>query len=121
MNVGLERDLKAQRDRLVRIESEAKRKGWLKSAPLCAALGEASTELDDLPEAIDFYTAAIKNEKATFKLRAVEQLANLSARNAVRQYRKQPEEGSESGERHRGDPGFVEQAGLADQGGRADP
>ena len=93
VNVGLERDLKAQRDRLVRIESEAKRKGWLKSAPLCAALGEASTEFDDLPEAIEFYTAAIKNEKATFKLRAVEQLANLSARNAVRQYRKQPEEG----------------------------
>ena len=93
VNVGLERDLKVQRDRLVRIESEAKRKGWLKSAPLCAALGEARTELDDLPEAIDFYTAAIKNEKATFKLRAVEQLANLSARNAVRQYRKQPEEG----------------------------
>ena len=93
MNVGLERNLKVQRDRLVRIESEAKRKGWLKSAPLCAALGEARTELDDLPEAIDFYTAAMKNEKATFKLRAVEQFANLSVRNAVRQYRKQPEEG----------------------------
>ena len=96
VNVGLERDLDAQRKRLVRIEDEASRKGWLKSAPLCAALGEARAELDDLPEAIDFYTAAIKNEKAAFKLRVVEQLANLSARNAVRQYRKEPEEGRNS-------------------------
>jgi hypothetical protein len=93
VNVGLERDLKVQRDRLARIESEAKRKGWLKSALLCASLAEARAELDDLPEAIGFYTEAIKNEKAVFKLRAVEQLANLGARNAVREYRKKPEDG----------------------------
>ncbi|MER8777011.1 CHAT domain-containing protein [Mesorhizobium sp. M0977] len=88
VNVGLERDLKVQQDRLVRIQGEAKRKGWLKSAPLCAALAEAWAELGALPEAIDFYSAAIKNEKAVFKLRAVEQLANLRSRNAVSEFRK---------------------------------
>jgi hypothetical protein len=79
VNVGLERDLEVQRKRLVRIESEAKRKGWLKSAPLCAALAAARAELGDLPEAIDYYSAAIKNENAGFKLRAVEQLATARA------------------------------------------
>lgn len=93
VNVGLERDLRVQRDRLVRVEGEAKRKGWLKSPLLCAALAEARAELDDLPEAIAFYREAIKNEKAVFKLRAVEQLANLGARNAVREYRKNSEDG----------------------------
>jgi CHAT domain len=93
VNVGLERDLKVQRDRLVRIEGEAKRKGWLKSASLCAALAEARAELGDLPEAIDYYSAAIRTEKAGFKLRAVEQLANLRSRNAVSEFRKGPAEG----------------------------
>jgi len=93
VNVGLERDLEVQRKRLVKIENEAKRKGWLKSASLCAALAEARAELGDLPEAIDYYSAAIKNENAGFKLRAVEQLANLSARNAVKEFRKAPADG----------------------------
>ena len=87
VNVGLERDLESQRKRLVKIENEAKRKGWLRSAPLCAALGEARAELDDLPEAIDYYTATVQNENAGFKVKAVEQLVNLRARNAVRQFR----------------------------------
>jgi len=90
VNVGLERDLAVQRKRLVRIEDEAKRRDWLKSASLCAALAEAREELGDLPEAIDYYWTAIKNESAGFKLRAVEQLANLSARNAVTEFRMLP-------------------------------
>jgi len=87
VNVGLERELKVQRDRLVSIEGEAKRRSWLGSAPLCAALAEAWAELGVLPAAIDYYSAAIKNEKAAFKLRAVEQLANLRSRNAVSEFR----------------------------------
>jgi len=90
VNVGLERDLEVQRKRLVKIETEVKRKGWLKSAPLCAALAEARAELYDLPEAINYYSAAIKSENAGFKLKAVEQLANLRSRNAVSEFRKGP-------------------------------
>ncbi|MBZ9919986.1 MULTISPECIES: CHAT domain-containing protein [unclassified Mesorhizobium] len=93
VNVGLERDLKVQQDRLVKIEGEAMRKGWLKSAPLCAALAEARAELGALPEAIDYYSAAIKNETAAFKLKAVEQLANLRSRNAVSEFRRGLAEG----------------------------
>ena len=92
VNVGLERDseLDAQRDRLKGIETEAQRQGWYEKAQVRVALGEARAELDDLPEAIDLYTAAMTSEKATFKLRAVEQLANLSSRNVVRPYRSDP-------------------------------
>jgi CHAT domain len=93
LNVGLERDPTVQRDRLVRIESEAKLKGWLKSATLCAALAEARAELGDLVEAIDYYSAAIRSEKAGFKLRVVEQLANLRSRSAVSKFRNGPAEG----------------------------
>ncbi len=88
VNVGLERDLKAQQERLGRIEGEAERKGWFGTAPLRTALAEARAELGALPEAIDHYSAAIKNEEATFKLRAVEQLANLRSRHAVSEFRK---------------------------------
>ena len=106
VNVGLERDLEVQRERLVKIEDEAKRKNWLRSAPLCAALAEARAELGDLPEAIDYYSAAIKNENAGFKLRAVEQLANLRSRNAVKEFRN-GRGGGKSGGCDRGDPGFA--------------
>jgi hypothetical protein len=98
LNVGLERDLEVQRKRLVRIENEAKRKGWLKSASLCAALAEARAELGDFLQAIDYYSAAVKNENAGFKLRAVEQLANLSARNAVKEFRKATTDGRNPGD-----------------------
>jgi tetratricopeptide (TPR) repeat protein len=90
LNVGLERDPQVQRKRLVRIENETKRKGWLKSALLCTALAEARAELGDFPEAIEYYAAAVSNENASFKLRAIEQLANLRARNAVREFRAAP-------------------------------
>lgn len=92
VNIGLERDLDVQRRQLAKIESEAKRKDWLHSAPLCAALAEARAELGDLAEAIDYYSSAVRNENAGFKLRAVEQLANLRSRNAVREFRTKPKD-----------------------------
>jgi hypothetical protein len=90
VNIGLERDLKVQEEKLVKIEDEARRKNWLDSPLLRAALAEARAELGDLPEAIGHYEAAIAMENAAFKLRAVEQLANLRARLAVREFRKKP-------------------------------
>lgn len=87
LNVGLERDRKLQQARLVRIEEEVERKGWLKSARLCEAFGEAWAELGVLPKAVECYSAAINKDEATFKLRAVEQLANLRSRQAVNEYR----------------------------------
>jgi tetratricopeptide (TPR) repeat protein len=91
VNIGLERDLKVQEEKLVKIEDEARRKNWLDSPLLRAALAEARAELGDLPEAIGHYEAAIAMENAAFKLRAVEQLANLRARLAVREFRDKPE------------------------------
>ena len=95
VNVGLERathELNAQRQRLEEIETEAERKGWYKQAQLRATLGEARAELGDLPEAIVHYAAALTSNKAAFSVRAVEQLANLSVRNAVRTFRAQPDD-----------------------------
>jgi hypothetical protein len=88
VNVWLERDLNAQEAKLVKIEEEAKRKDWLRFPLLRTALAEARAELGDLPGAIGHYEAAITAEKAVFKLRAVEQLANLRARVTVRDFRK---------------------------------
>jgi CHAT domain-containing protein len=93
VNVGLERavhELEAQRKRLAEIETEAKGKDWYKRAQVRAALGEARAELGDLPEAIAQHAAALTNNKAAFSVRAVEQLANLSSRNAVRAFRAIP-------------------------------
>jgi hypothetical protein len=95
LNVGLERamhELKAQRERLAGIEREANEKGWYDRAQLRVALGEARAELGDLSEAIAHYEAALASNKATFSVRAVEQLANLSSRNAVRTFRAQRNE-----------------------------
>jgi hypothetical protein len=95
VNVGLERathELNEQRSRLAEIETEAEHKGWYKQAQLRAALGEARAELGDLPESIAHYAAALTSNKAAFSVRAVEQLANLSSRNAVRTFRAQPDD-----------------------------
>ena len=88
LNIGLERDDTDQRIRVERIEEEAKSRKWYGSAPLRVALAEARAELGDLSEAIDHYMAAVASADAGFKVRAVEQLANLRARKAVREYRK---------------------------------
>src|SRR5262249_28392688 len=84
------RDLEAQGQKVVRIEKEAGRKNWLCSPLLQTALAEARAELGDLKGAIGHYEAAIGAENAAFKLRAVEQLANLRARLAVSSYRNNP-------------------------------
>jgi CHAT domain-containing protein len=92
VNVGLERAIPEQRKRLAGIEKEAEANRWFTKAQLRAALGEARAELGDLPEAIAHYTAALSSNKAAFSVRAVEQLANLSARNAVRTFRARPDD-----------------------------
>jgi CHAT domain/Cytosol aminopeptidase family, N-terminal domain len=93
VNIGLERDLEVQRSRIVRIEEEAGRRDWLGSALLRVALAEARAELGDVPAAIDHYSAALVSNEAAFKVKAVEQLANLRARDTVREFRKAPAEG----------------------------
>jgi hypothetical protein len=92
LNIGLERNLEVQRSWVVRIEKEAERRYWLDSAPLRVALAEARAELGDLRAAIVHYAAAIASDNAGFKVRAVEQLANLRVRNAVREFRNTPGE-----------------------------
>jgi hypothetical protein len=88
VNIWLERDLKLQEEKLVKIEDEARTKNWLRQPLLRTALAEARGELGDLAGAIGHYEGAIGAENAVFKLRAVEQLANLRARLAVREFRK---------------------------------
>jgi tetratricopeptide (TPR) repeat protein len=91
VNIGLERDPDAQRSRLFRIEGEARRRTWLELPELRVALGEARAELNDLPEAIEHYEAAVSGENASsIKISAVEQLANLRVRNAVTAFRNLP-------------------------------
>jgi hypothetical protein len=69
--------------RLTEIETLAK--FWLDSgsAELRVALAEAWGELGNFDKAIGYYDAAVKGEDASFKLKAVEQLANFRARKAV--------------------------------------
>src|SRR5208282_5553300 len=90
VNIGLERDLDVQRSRLVGIEVEAGNRNWLGSAELRVALAEARAELNDLPQAIEHYAAAVNSPDASYKVRAVEQLANLRMRNAVTMFRYLP-------------------------------
>jgi len=92
VNVGLERNLTALSQWLDNIELEARNKGWLGSAQLCQALAEARTEFGDLPAAIELYSSALANNYGGVKLRAVEQLANLRSRNAVRDFRAKPKD-----------------------------
>ena len=93
VNIGLERDLATQRRRVIGIEEEAEGRKWCRSSSLRVSLAEARAELGDLPEAIDHYSAAISSDVASFNVRAVEQLANLRARNAVREFRTRAGEG----------------------------
>jgi tetratricopeptide (TPR) repeat protein len=93
VNIGLERDLEAQRSRVAKIEAEAARRTWLGSAQLRVALAEARAELNDLREAIDHYAEAVKSADASFKVRAIEQLANLRVRNAVSEFHRMPPDG----------------------------
>jgi hypothetical protein len=81
-NVWLSRDPKLEA-RLTEIEKFAA--PWLQSgsAELRVALAEAWGELGDFDKAIAYYEAAVRGEDASFKLKAVEQLANFRARKAV--------------------------------------
>ena len=81
LNIGLERKLDTLRKRLETAETAAQR--WLGRAELRVALAEAWGELGDLPRAIAHYEAAVGSPDTSFKVKAIEQLANLSARNAV--------------------------------------
>ena len=81
-NIWLSRDPQLEA-RLIEIEKFAA--PWLQSgsAELRVALAEAWGELGDFDKAIAYYEAAVKGEDASFKLKAVEQLANFRARKAV--------------------------------------
>lgn len=80
-NIWLSRD-SALEARLIEIEELAA--SWLQSgsAELRVALAEAWGELGDFDKAIAYYEAAVRGEDASFKLKAVEQLANFRARKA---------------------------------------
>jgi hypothetical protein len=88
LNIGLERGLDTLKDRLETLEAAAQK--WLGRADLRVALAEAWGELDDLPKAIEHYTAAVRSPDTSFKVKAIEQLANLSVRNAVATMRALP-------------------------------
>ena len=90
LNIGLERKLDRLKGRLETIESAARK--WLGRAELRVALAEAWGELGDLPKAIGHYTAAVTSPDTSFKVKAIEQLANLSVRNAVVTMRALPPE-----------------------------
>jgi hypothetical protein len=81
-NIWLARDSKLEA-RLIEIETLAA--SWLQSgsAELRVALAEAWGELGNFEKAIAYYEAAVRGEDASFKLKAVEQLANFRARKAV--------------------------------------
>ena len=81
LNIGLERKLDALKDRLNTLEGAAQE--WLGKVEQRVALAEAWGELGDIPKAIEHYTAAVRSSDASFKVKAIEQLANLSVRNAV--------------------------------------
>jgi tetratricopeptide (TPR) repeat protein len=67
------------------IEIEELSEPWLQSgsAELRVALAEAWGELGNFDKAIAYYETAVRGEDASFKLKAVEQLANFRARKAV--------------------------------------
>jgi hypothetical protein len=90
VNIGLERDTHQQRHGLKRIEEEATKRSWLGKGELRVALGEARAELCDLPEAIAHYEAARSGADSQYKVKAIEQLANLRARQAVISFRNAP-------------------------------
>lgn len=86
-NIWLARDPNLEK-RLMAIETGAE--AWLHSgsaepgsAELRVALAEAWGELGNFDKAIAYYDAAVRGEDASFKLKAVEQLANFRARKAV--------------------------------------
>lgn len=77
------------RDRLAKLDKVALAK-WPNSGALHDALGRAYGELDIFDSAIEHYQAALKSERADVDLKALEQLANLKARKAEAEVRKQP-------------------------------
>jgi tetratricopeptide (TPR) repeat protein len=90
LNIGLERKLDTLREGLEALEAAAQK--WLGKAELRVALAEAWGELGDLPKAIEHYMAAVRSPDTSFKVKAIEQLANLSVRNAVVTMRALPPE-----------------------------
>ena len=83
LNIGLERDRDAETKRLEKLEDAVRARDWLRSAELRVALAEAWGELGNLQKAIEHYAAAVHSPDTSFKVKAIEQLANLSARYAV--------------------------------------
>ncbi len=87
LSVGVARDVTTLGQRLAGLETEAERRSWNGNAELRVAFAEARAELGDLPGAIAHYEAASRGTDTKFKVRAIEQLADLVARHAVRLHR----------------------------------
>ncbi len=100
LNIALERKLDRSNERpddgpgerLKKIEAAAEKRMWMGRAELRVALAEAWGELGELPKAIAHYAAAVGGPDTSFKVKAIEQLTNLSARHAVAVMRSLPPE-----------------------------
>ncbi len=92
------RDVAKERENLdaIRKQIEAARPSWAHKADLAAAFAEAYGEIGCLDGAIEYYKQALRAENGQVSVRAVEQLANLQVRDAVRRLRA-PEDESEKG------------------------
>ena len=88
-NVSIAQDhkLKHQRDNLDQLEKRPEVQEWMGIGELLVALAEARAELGQLEEAIGHYEKARKGDDTLFKIKAIEQLANLSVRCALMKYR----------------------------------
>ena len=56
---------------------------WRNSGEILAALGRAYGELQEIGKAVDYYKAALLDEKSPYPARSIERLCNLQARWAV--------------------------------------
>lgn len=88
VNIGLERNAEAQRARIERIEQASAK--WFDNGELRVALADAYGDLCNLPKAIEHYEAARTGFDSQYKMRAIEQLANLKARHAAIAFRASP-------------------------------
>jgi tetratricopeptide (TPR) repeat protein len=88
LHVGLARGMSEQRRRLKAIQAEVERRGWIRRGEILLALGEASAELGDLAQAIEWYEKAIMNGDGRASIKAIEQCANLQARHALAAFRR---------------------------------
>ncbi len=84
-------------------------------------MAEARAELNDLREAIDHYAEAVESADASFKVRAIEQLANLRVRNAVSEFHRMPPDGRDPAQTIKTIEDLAARAPVAHGSGRTTP